>query len=139
MPYFVQSAAYVGMLESPATVGAVLAQICETVTCFDAMTCDSMVEAVSHSGVNRTDGTFLSDEMVARRVRGLAVDNARRHLLLRAQVDRQRGGRLSLNEGRLEDRTALVARDDVVDTLRRRVLTREGEHVRLPDLATVST
>jgi len=65
MPYFVQSAAYVGMLESPATVGAVAPQISETVNCFDAMTCDSMVDAVSHSGVNRTEGTFFSDEIVA--------------------------------------------------------------------------
>ena len=65
MPYFVQSAAYVGIPESPATVGAVLPQICETVSCLEAMTCDSIVDAVSHSGVNRTEGTFFSEEMVA--------------------------------------------------------------------------
>ena len=65
MPYFVQSAAYVGIPESPATVGAVLPQICETVSCLEAMTCDSIVDAVSHSGVNRTDGTFFSDAIVA--------------------------------------------------------------------------
>ncbi len=65
IPYFVQSAAYVGMLESPATVGAVFVQICAFVTCFDAMTCDSMVEAVTHSGVSKTDGTLFSDEIVA--------------------------------------------------------------------------
>ena len=53
------------MLESPATVGDVFVHTSETVTCFEAMTVDSMVEAVTHSGVNRTEGTFFSDEIVA--------------------------------------------------------------------------
>jgi hypothetical protein len=58
MPYFVQSAAYVGSV-APETVGAVLVQIAETGSHFCAMIVDWIVDAVTQVDVSRTEGTFL--------------------------------------------------------------------------------
>lgn len=65
MPKVVQSAAYVGILESPATVGAELVQMAETFNTLSLTTVELTVEAVTHSGFNRTEGTCWNDAIVA--------------------------------------------------------------------------
>ena len=58
MPYFVQSAAYVGSVV-PATVGAVEVQIDDAFNQPCAMIVDWIVEAVTQVDVSRTEGTDL--------------------------------------------------------------------------------
>ena len=53
------------MLESPATDGAELVQMADAFKTLSFTTVFSTVEAVTHSGVNRTEGTCLKDAIVA--------------------------------------------------------------------------
>src|SRR4051794_13302672 len=71
---------------------------------------------------------------LAGRVIGLAVDEAGRRRLLLRQRDRELRGRVGLLLDRLVDGHALVAREDVLDALGRRVLAGDRELLELAGL-----